>query len=336
MSDAETVPRKRAKVESKVDSADEPASTPYALPDHISYARLAEEFPELQQHLLAASSTHSTIDFGDPNSVRTLNRALLHVYFDLDVTLPADSLCPTVANRLHYLEWLQSTVLVDLPPTREITGLDIGCGASCIYPLLGARLLRCAFVGTEINPESLTVARANVTSNSLDSRIHLFLNRDRIAILECMDQDGFPMPVEDTDGSVFAFSMCNPPFYTSQDERDELSRFKIRAPQLDTSGKSDELYTEGGEAAFCCRMVEESGRLSRKVKWFSTMAGKKSTVAILKEQARQAGAKHVREGKLVRGHTTRWLFAWSFFDQLRFCLDALPCPVDACREWFER
>lgn len=61
-----------------------------------------------------------------------------------------------VPNRLNYLLWIQSLLQSSSDkytdayyPEREVIGLDIGTGASCIYPLLGcAQYPKWRFAGT--------------------------------------------------------------------------------------------------------------------------------------------------------------------------------------------
>lgn len=48
---------------------------------------------------------------------------------------------------------------------RLFTGLDIGCGANCIYPLLGACLNKWHFVGVDITDVAITWAKRNVKAN---------------------------------------------------------------------------------------------------------------------------------------------------------------------------
>ncbi|KAJ2803326.1 hypothetical protein H4R21_002076 [Coemansia helicoidea] len=307
----------------------------YALPEQISYARLAEDFAELQPYLVAGGGGHRTIDFGSPDAVRALNRALLRVYFDLDVHLPSDSLCPAVANRLNYLTWIRTSIVSELPPTCRLAGLDIGTGASCIYPLLGSRAIaRCTFVGTDINSESIAEARANVLRNGLQGSIDVVLNADRDVKLP-LDAAGFPLPPADADGAAFTFCMCNPPFYKDADERQQLARMKARPPALVTQGKDDELFTVGGEEAFIAGLVRESALHAKRIRWFTVMTGKKSTLLVMARGARAAHARQVREGRLVQGKTVRWVLAWSFYGQTRFSLSLDACnPGDALR-WFE-
>ncbi|KAJ2848816.1 hypothetical protein IWW36_003066 [Coemansia brasiliensis] len=313
-SDLEAQPSKRIKTNNGARS----------LPDHISYKALAEKFPKLKGYLVG---TKATVDFQNPDAVRTLNQAILRVFFDLDVHLPANSLCPTVANRLHYLEWIRSNILADFPPSQSTIGMDIGCGASCIYPLLGVQVLNCLFVGTDINSESIECAQKNVVTNHMGSKIRLFLNNDQNTTLP-LDAEGFPSSEADADGSVFTFSMCNPPFYKSRDERQQLSQFKSRSPSLDTNGKDEELYTEGGEEGFLTRMIDESVKLGKQIKWYTTMVGKKSTLSLLKTHLRQNQARHVREGTLLQGKTTRWVLAWTFLEQTRFVINPTSCSKE--------
>ncbi|KAJ2488284.1 hypothetical protein IWW37_004933 [Coemansia sp. RSA 2050] len=304
----------------------------YNLPDEISYRALAERHSELQPYLIAESSQRSTIDFKNPDAVRILNQALLSVYFDLRIHLPSDSLCPTIANRLNYIKWISANILPDFIP-GSLTGLDIGTGASCIYPLLGARYLpQCDFVGTDINAESVAIAQRNVDRNELQTRIKVFLNTDRLTTLPLTAPD-FPLPEMDVDGASFAFCMCNPPFYENTDERQRLRQMKRGAPSLNTIAKDDELYTEGGEESFLSRLVDESIIHNKRTKWFTTMVGKKNTLALLKTKLRGASVKQIREGALIQGRTTRWVLAWSFSGQSRFCLDVSRLS-DEARTWF--
>jgi 23S rRNA A1618 N6-methylase RlmF len=50
-------------------------------------------------------------------------------------------------------------------------GIDIGCGASCIYPLLGRRLFGWRWVASELDLASVAHASANVKANSFEHDI---------------------------------------------------------------------------------------------------------------------------------------------------------------------
>lgn len=67
--------------------------------------------------------------------------------------IPDGHLCPTVPNRSNYIHWIEDLLASDnIPKTSSVRdrvkGFDIGTGANCIYPLLGASLLGWSFVGT--------------------------------------------------------------------------------------------------------------------------------------------------------------------------------------------
>lgn len=48
---------------------------------------------------------------------------------------------------------------------HPVVGLDIGCGANCIYPLLGAALNQWQFVGVDITDVAIDWATRNVEAN---------------------------------------------------------------------------------------------------------------------------------------------------------------------------
>lgn len=68
--------------------------------------------------------------------------------------IPDGQLCPTVPNRSNYIHWLEDLLSSDVVAKANsdrgsnVRGFDIGTGANCIYPLLGASLLGWSFVGT--------------------------------------------------------------------------------------------------------------------------------------------------------------------------------------------
>lgn len=55
-------------------------------------------------------------------------------------------------NRSNYIHWIEDLLALDIIPlTRadgDVKGFDIGTGANCIYPLLGASILGWKFVGS--------------------------------------------------------------------------------------------------------------------------------------------------------------------------------------------
>jgi 23S rRNA A1618 N6-methylase RlmF len=67
----------------------------------------------------------------------------------------------------------------------------------------------------EVDENSVKSARSNVKRNDLQDQIKIYHNPDRSRIL--------PLEILENEGLIsrndeFAFSMCNPPFYASNDE----------------------------------------------------------------------------------------------------------------------
>ncbi|CCD52821.1 hypothetical protein BofuT4_P002680.1 [Botrytis cinerea T4] len=124
--------------------------------EEIDFVALGNEDPDFGKLL----KSNGQLDFSDPKSVQQLTKSLLKRDFGLNLTLPEDRLCPPVPNRLNYIVWLQE--LIDTSsddytdsynPNRQVHGLDIGTGASCIYPLLGcAQRASWRFTGTGMSP----------------------------------------------------------------------------------------------------------------------------------------------------------------------------------------
>lgn len=138
------------------------------------YSKLAELYPKFGEILVEKDNfSRPTIDYTDSNSLRLLSTTLLKHYFGLDVTLPTNRLIPAIPQRLNYILWVQDLVdLLNLTPNEKIIGVDIGTGASCIFPLLGCSIdKRWTFIASEADVESYEYAIKNVNNNNLHSRI---------------------------------------------------------------------------------------------------------------------------------------------------------------------
>ena len=61
-----------------------------------------------------------------------------------------ESLCPTFDSRKNYIDWVYSVV----GKKRDLMAIDMGTGASLIYPLLGNRLYNWKFHASEIHGTS--------------------------------------------------------------------------------------------------------------------------------------------------------------------------------------
>ena len=138
--------------------------------------------------------------------------------------------------------------------------LDIGVGANCVYPILGAREYGWRFVGTDVDPGAVKSARVIVAANpSLAEHVEIRLQQVAAAIFRGVVSKG----------ESFAAAMCNPPFHGSAAEAASGTTRKLRnlhgekstKAGLNFGGRSHELWCAGGEVAFVRRMIAESAQL---------------------------------------------------------------------------
>jgi 23S rRNA (adenine1618-N6)-methyltransferase len=110
------------------------------------------------------------------------------------------------------------------------------------------------------------------------------------------------------------FTMCNPPFYTSKDDMDSTWT-KSAPPSAVCTGAEVEMITEGGDAGFVVRMVEESKELRETVQWYTSMLGKLLSVSVVIDSLKEAGCKNWAVSSLITGgKTRRWVVGWSWGD----------------------
>ncbi|GAA5872763.1 hypothetical protein JCM1840_004511 [Sporobolomyces johnsonii] len=313
-----------------------PYSTP---PDFCGLARSVPAFAPF----LRKTGKGATIDWQNDEAVRALTSALLERDFGLRLSLPEDRLCPTVPSRLEYVLWVLKLALLtsDSPSTlnapSRLTGLDVGTGASAIYPLLACRTLcppdpsssfssssssapAIQMLATDIDAHSLSFAEKNVFENGLLGQISLFH----------VEKQGRIFPPEVVESvEIIDFTMCNPPFYASPDEIAASLAAKELEPFAVCTGASNEMLTPGGEVAFVSRMIDESLSLgSTKIRWFTSLLGKFSSISPLVDLLKSHHiANYLVHALPPHGQTTRWILTWSLQDR-RIPSSLLPSPPD--------
>ncbi|KAJ7031987.1 S-adenosyl-L-methionine dependent methyltransferase [Mycena alexandri] len=295
---------------------------PYLIPP--DFRELAEAYPPLQACLISHSGGFS-IDFKSEVSQRRLTEALLHRDFGISLDLPLNRLCPPVSsineplpkckirmhikvpNRLNYILWIEDLLrATNFIGSNPIQGLDIGTGASAIYPLLSCKLNPTwAFVATDVDELSLTTARSNVERNGLAERIRVFQTAPEALIFAPLHED--PMSKSD-------FTMCNPPFYSSHEDVTASADAKEFEPNAVCTGADVEMITPGGESSFVCRMVDESVELGERCGWYTSMLGKMSSLTQVIGVIRGHSIENYGVTEFVQGSTRRWAVVWSFSD----------------------
>ncbi|KAJ1547434.1 hypothetical protein HK096_002967, partial [Nowakowskiella sp. JEL0078] len=120
---------------------------------------------------------------------------------------------------------------------------------------------------------------------------------------------------------MYDFCMCNPPFYSSYDEIFMLQSFKQFLPPSGSSiaGTDSEMICEDGEIGFVLKILRESVVLKDKIRWYSTLVGKKSSVRVLQDAVMEAEGVHKVITKVLRrGNSVRWILCWTFISD---CFD---------------
>lgn len=128
------------------------------------------------------------------------------------------------------------------------------------------------------------------------------------------------MRVESQDEPLFGkigvtkmhFSMCNPPFYSSQEEISKLREQKKTRPSSRLTYTNNESVFPGGEVAFISRIITESSRLGEQIIWYTSLVGVKSHIEILCQQLVGVNAAQIKVMSSHVGETKRWILAWSF------------------------
>lgn len=272
--------------------------------DRYDFTQLARDLPALKPFVLRTPDGQPSIDFADPAAVRVLNRALMQSLYDINGwQFPAGYLCPPIPGRADYLHGLADLLAQEnggvIPRGGAICALDIGTGASCIYPLLGHVDYGWSFVGSEIDSAALASATAIIAANSrLGAAVELRLQPDPMLIL-----DGVVQP-----GERYDLTLCNPPFHASATQAAQAGARKWQnlgrsggprsRPARNFGGHAHELWCRGGERAFVGQMIKESAELASSVYWFSSLIANGAHLAPLKQQLQKSR----RAAGANRGH----------------------------------
>jgi 23S rRNA (adenine1618-N6)-methyltransferase len=253
-----------------------------------------------------------TIDFANPKAVKALNTALLYSYYNIKYwEFPDENLCPPIPGRVEYIHHL-ADLLKASGIKENITVLDIGTGATCIYPLLGNAEYAWRFLASDVDDNSLKNAHKIIDKNNLSNKIKLTFQADKSQILK-----GIINPSE-----KITACMCNPPFFKSEGEALEATTRKLKGlgRQNDTivrnfSGTSNELWYKGGEKAFLHNYLYESSFYKEQCFWFTALVSHKDHVRPMKVSLNKLGATNVKVIHMMQGNKTSRIIAWTFLNE---------------------
>lgn len=277
-------------------------------------ARLTAAHPPLAPFVVRNPRGESTIDFADPAAVLALNQALLKDAYGLQWSIPAGALCPPIPGRLDYVHHLADLLSggdeAAIPHGPTVAILDIGAGASCIYPLLGASEHGWRFVATDADQAAHRWARQIVRINRQVAR--LIEGRHQPDPRACFAH-------VTTAGERFAACMCNPPFHASAADAAAGSARKRRnlrlgpdAAALNFGGAPGELWCEGGEPGFIERLIVESASRPQLCFWFTTLVSKSAHLPRLRRALARTPATVVRTIDMAQGQKRSRILAWTF------------------------
>lgn len=280
------------------------------------FAALTAASPRLAPFLRPSLAGTNTIDFADPAAVLALNQALLKKHYGVaHWDLPPGYLCPPVPGRADYLHHLADLLSggkdAAIPRGGSIRILDIGVGANCIYPMIGASVYGWRFVGTDIDPIALNAAREIISANPpLRRHLELRLQPTPTSIFHGVIQSG----------ESFAASICNPPFHASSAEAQAGTARKLRnlhgsqpAPaRLNFGGQSHELWCRGGELAFVRRIIEESAAYPKLCGWFTTLVSKRENLPAIQRTLHAVAPAETRTMDVSHGQKKSRIVAWRF------------------------
>ncbi|PWH82723.1 23S rRNA (adenine(1618)-N(6))-methyltransferase RlmF [Algibacter marinivivus] len=271
---------------------------------------LCQVYPDVLPYVFENKYQTKTIDFANPKAVKALNTALLVKDYNIKFwEFPDTNLCPPIPGRVDYIHHV-----ADLLKSSKITGdihvLDIGTGASCIYPILGQAEYNWNFVATDIDEDSLKYAQKIIDKNGLNDLISLRIQKDASQILKGV------LNKDDT----FSISMCNPPFFKSEADALEATTRKLKGLNRDGdkvirnfSGSKNELWYKGGEKAFIHNYLYESSLFKKQCIWFTTLVSKKELVKGIQTSLKKLGAKRVTVINMGQGNKVSRVVAWSFY-----------------------
>jgi 23S rRNA (adenine1618-N6)-methyltransferase len=289
------------------------------------FTELALISPQLKPFIFTNKYQSLTIDFSKADAVKALNLALLKQYYRITFwDIPQGYLCPPIPGRIDYLHYLadllKATNNNKIPNGEQIIAVDIGTGASCIYPLLGYQQYKWHFIATDINPVSIEYANQNIKANGI--------THDAINCVLQNEVDVIFKNVLQVD-KRYDLTMCNPPFHRSKTEAIRGSQQKWtnlkkdlqnnnksnQAVNLNFGGQNAELWCAGGELAFIRKIINESRYYQQQVLWFTCLVSKKDNLSAIKQSLKKAKVAEFTVINMAQGQKTSRFIAWSYLNK---------------------
>jgi 23S rRNA (adenine1618-N6)-methyltransferase len=276
---------------------------------------------DLKQYVFINEFKNETIDFSNPDAVKSLNKSLLMRYYNIqNWDIPNQYLCPPIPGRVDYIHYLADLLATinngSIPEGENVVGLDIGIGANCVYPIVGNSIYGWSFVGTDIDENAIQNCKKIIEQNpKLIDAVSLQLQAEPRFIFK-----NIILPED-----KFAFTICNPPFHNSQAEAtksairkvNNLTETRTKNPVLNFGGQHTELWCDGGELGFVTQMIYESAKYPMQVLWFTTLVSKKENLPSLYKTLGKVEAFAIKTIDMSQGQKTSRIVAWTFQTDLQ-------------------
>ncbi len=279
------------------------------------FKELIDSFPELSPFVKLNAYGNESIDFSNPLAVTALNKSLLSNFYGIkDWQIPKAYLCPPIPGRVDYIhhiaDLLGGSNAGKIPKGEQIRCLDIGVGASCIYPLLGNKEYGWSFVGCDVDLVALESARRNLKKNFLSGNFDFRIQQESKDIYKGVIQEN----------EYFDLSISNPPFHSSAEEAKKgtlrklknLKGKKANKLELNFGGKANELWYEGGEKQFIHSMIRESLHHAKNCFWFTTLVSRESRLKSIYAELKKVHPNEVKTINMGQGNKTSRIVAWTF------------------------
>jgi len=284
--------------------------------ERYDFKQLILTCPELGKYVKLNEYGDESVDFANPKAVKWLNQALLKQYYGISYwNIPNGFLCPPIPGRADYIHHIADLMGNSnggkIPLGSNVKCMDIGIGASCVFPIIGHKEYGWSFIGSDISKEALESARKIAHNNTqLTKSVDLRYQENPNDIFHGIMLRNEPIDV----------TICNPPFHASMEEAQKatlrkmssLNHKKISTPVPNFGGQNNELWCEGGEERFVRNMIRQSKQFASNCFWFTTQISKKSLLPSVYEALQHVNAVEVKTIEMSQGTKSSRIVAWTF------------------------
>lgn len=283
--------------------------------ERYDFKQLIGSSPELAPFVKPNIKGDESVDFTDSQAVRALNKALLRLHYGINNwDIPQGYSCPPIPGRADYIHHIADFLCRNnygkIPAGDRIKCLDIGVGASCIYPIIGNQEYGWSFIGSDIDPTAIESANQIIGSNpTLQGNVE--------CKVQINSKDYFYGIIRKDE--LIDLSICNPPFYASAREAEAgtlrkalLNQDKSAEPILNIEEQNHELWCDGGEEKFVRNMILQSKKFASNCFCFSTLISKESNLKSIYQTLEQVEAFGMETIPMGQGNKISRIVVWTF------------------------